>query len=137
MDIECLPFRKTGYFSDLICDYIEEKNEVEVLYNQFPKLENFKAQIKEKESFPKFHREVLVKALKNQYKKVKTSSRTSDRIDSLESDRTFTVVTGHQLNLFTGPLYFLYKIVSTINLAEALKKAYPKYNFVPIYWMAT
>ena len=47
------------------------------------------------------------------------------------------MVTGHQLNLFTGPLYFLYKIISTINLCKELKKAYPTYHFVPVYWMAT
>ena len=47
------------------------------------------------------------------------------------------MVTGHQLNLFTGPLYFLYKIISTINLTEKLKKKYPGSNFVPVYWMAT
>ena len=41
------------------------------------------------------------------------------------------------MNLFSGPLYFLYKIISTINLCKQLKSAYPKYNFVPIYWMAT
>jgi uncharacterized protein YllA (UPF0747 family) len=41
------------------------------------------------------------------------------------------------LNLFTGPLYFLYKIISTINLTKELKAKYPAYNFVPIYWMAT
>jgi uncharacterized protein YllA (UPF0747 family) len=41
------------------------------------------------------------------------------------------------LNLFTGPLYFLYKIISTINLTKELKAKYPSYNFVPIYWMAT
>src|SRR5690606_12180634 len=45
--------------------------------------------------------------------------------------------TGHQLNLFTGPLYFIYKIVTTINLALELKIAYPEKNFVPVYWMAT
>ena len=41
------------------------------------------------------------------------------------------------MNLFTGPLYFLYKIVSTINLCKQLKKEFPEHNFVPIYWMAT
>jgi bacillithiol biosynthesis cysteine-adding enzyme BshC len=55
----------------------------------------------------------------------------------LKEDNTFTVTTGHQLNLFTGPLYFLYKIISTINLTKELKAKYPIYNFVPIYWMAT
>ncbi|WP_416171478.1 bacillithiol biosynthesis protein BshC [Algoriphagus boritolerans] len=51
--------------------------------------------------------------------------------------KTFTVTTGHQLNLFTGPLYFIYKIVSTINLAKNLQSAYPEYHFVPVYWMAS
>jgi bacillithiol biosynthesis cysteine-adding enzyme BshC len=39
--------------------------------------------------------------------------------------------------LFTGPLYFLYKIISTINLTKELKAKYPSFDFVPIYWMAT
>jgi hypothetical protein len=43
-------------------------------------------------------------------------------------NNTFTVTTGHQLNLFTGPLYFLYKIISTINLTKELKAKYPAYN---------
>src|SRR5690606_31373268 len=45
--------------------------------------------------------------------------------------------TGHQLNIFTGPLYFIYKIVTAINLAKELKTAYPDNDFVPVYWMAT
>ena len=35
------------------------------------------------------------------------------------------------------PLYFIYKIVSTINLCIKLKEKYPKFNFIPIYWMAS
>jgi bacillithiol biosynthesis cysteine-adding enzyme BshC len=58
-------------------------------------------------------------------------------INALASENTFTITTGHQLNLFTGPLYFLYKIISTINLCDQLKAKYPENNFVPIYWMAT
>ncbi len=37
----------------------------------------------------------------------------------------------------TGPLYFIYKIASAINLCNKLKKRHPQYNFVPVYWMAT
>ena len=60
-----------------------------------------------------------------------------DNIDLLISENTFTITTGHQLCLMTGPLYFIYKIVSTINLCIKLKEKYPKFNFIPIYWMAS
>ena len=83
------------------------------------------------------HRAMLVNSLKNQYSNIDISKATAQNIASLKQDNTFTVTTGHQLNLFTGPLYFFYKIISTINLCKQLKKAYPKRNFVPVYWMAT
>lgn len=138
MDIDCLPFKNTGYFSSLICDYLDQKAALKPFYNRFPTLENFKGQIEEKaKSFPDGNREVLYNALQSQYANIKTSKKTQEHIRQLKEPITFTVVTGHQLNLFTGPLYFLYKIVSTINLTKALQKKYPKYNFVPIYWMAT
>ena len=50
---------------------------------------------------------------------------------------TFTVTTGHQLNLGTGPLYFLYKISAAINMSQKLNERYPDQHFVPVYWMAT
>ncbi len=37
----------------------------------------------------------------------------------------------------TGPLYFIYKIISTLNLCKQLKQKYPKADFIPIYWMAS
>ena len=60
-----------------------------------------------------------------------------NNIQSIAQENTFTVATGHQLCLFIGPLYFIYKIISTLNLSEKLKESYPEYNFVPIFWMAT
>ena len=138
MDVDCLPFKKTGYFSELICDYLDEKEELKPFYNRFPNLENFQGQIEEKvKQFPEANREVLYQSLQGQYHGFITSKRTQDHIKQLKEPTTFTVTTGHQLNLFTGPLYFLYKIISAINLAKTLKKNYPKYNFVPVYWMAT
>lgn len=138
MEIDGIPFKKTGYFSNLICDYLEEKEILKPFYHRFPRLENFKLQLQEKQSgFPLENRKVLHRALEKQYRGVKISNDTHINIDLLKEPNTFTVVTGHQLNLFTGPLYFLYKIVSTINLARELKETYPEHNFVPIYWMAT
>ncbi|WP_194768077.1 bacillithiol biosynthesis cysteine-adding enzyme BshC [Tamlana sp. I1] len=138
MQHKTLPFNKTGYFSSLICDYLDENHELKPFYNRFPNLENFQAQIDEKsKSFEDASRTTLVSALKQQYEGFETSELTKSHIELLNSENTFTITTGHQLNLFTGPLYFLYKIVSAINLSKALKIKYPKCNFVPVYWMAT
>ena len=138
MDVDCIDFRETKYFSDLICDYLDGKKELIPFFNRMPELDNFKAQLEEKsESFPKANRIILSAALKKQYKNVETSEKTVSNIDLLVQQNTFTITTGHQLNLFTGPLYFLYKIISTINLTEQLKKKHPKNHFVPVYWMAT
>lgn len=133
-----IEYSNTGYFSSLICDYLNEKPALNQFYNRFPKLENFEGQIKQKgAAFSTENRNTLVSVLKKQYKHIETSQLTAQHIESLKSENTFTITTGHQLNLFTGPLYFLYKIVSAINLSKELKSQYPKQDFVPVYWMAT
>jgi bacillithiol synthase len=141
MPNDCITYQNSGYFSKLIVDYLDEKTELKSLYNRFPKLENFKAQIEEKGSNfndnDNHKRQVLVSELEKQYSNFDVSETTLNNLKLLNDSKTFTITTGHQLNLFTGPLYFLYKIVSTINLCKELKSAYPNYNFVPIYWMAT
>ena len=138
MPSDCIPFRETGYFSSLICDYLEESSQLRPFYNRFPNIENFKAQISEKKlSFNNTSRNVLVSSLKKQYRGFNVSKETTSNIESLTNDNTFTITTGHQLNLFTGPLYFFYKIITTINLCKDLKKHYPENHFVPVYWMAT
>lgn len=138
MPSDCISFRDTHYFSELICDYLDEVEPLQSLYHRFPKIENFEAQIAEKKNnFSPENRSVLEQVLLNQYQEVDASLRTHNNIVSLKDPNTFTIVTGHQLNLFTGPLYFLYKIISAINLTKQLKEKYPDCNFVPIYWMAT
>ncbi len=104
-------------------------------------MENYQKQIAEKANFSIENRKTLVEVLKKQYQKLidpKISTENSIRnIEKLADKNTFTITTGHQLNLFTGPLYFLYKIISVLNLCKKLKSEYPNYEFVPIFWMAS
>jgi bacillithiol biosynthesis cysteine-adding enzyme BshC len=138
MPNDCVTYQNSGYFSKLITDYLDEKSELQSLYNRFPKIEHFQGQIDEKNNnYPFENRQILVSALEKQYENFEISEYTSQNIQLLKQSNTFTITTGHQLNLFTGPLYFLYKIVSTINLCKDLKLKFPAQNFVPIYWMAT
>ena len=138
MPNDCISYQKSGYFTPLMNDYLDQKPNLQSLYNRFPTIENFEAQIIEKQAnFNHNNRVSLTTVLQKQYTGIEISHLTQQNIESLKVDNTFTVTTGHQLNLFSGPLYFLYKIISTINLTTELKVKYPAYNFVPIYWMAT
>ena len=136
--IDYIPFKETGYFSEFITDYLSQKAELRCLYHRFPLATNFPAQIKEKQAhYSAENRDILAQALERQYKNLSISKETYQNIEALRQENTFTITTGHQLSLFTGPLYFIYKIVTTIVSCQQLKKLYPQYNFVPIYWMAT
>ena len=90
-----------------------------------------------RQAYPQNHREVLTDVLRDQYASLKVSETTADNLEKLAGPDTFTIVTGHQLNLFTGPLYFAYKILSTIKLCAQLGERYPDSVFVPVYWMGS
>lgn len=132
MDCQYLPLRSTGQFSSLFLDYITQTASLAPFYNRFPEIKAFGDQLAEK-SFDESKRRVLVDALERQY----SSIANKPDVSVLLQPNTYTVTTGHQLNIFTGPLYIIYKLITTINLARKLKETYPDYNFVPVYWMAT
>jgi len=126
-------FASLNAFSKLLLDYLAEKPALKEFYGNGPQLSKFKDQISEKKGFPSPSRAILQTVLEEQYAAIGAEMPSVD----LRDENTFTVTTGHQLNIYTGPLYVIYKLVSTINLARALQKAYPAQRFVPVYWMAT
>jgi bacillithiol biosynthesis cysteine-adding enzyme BshC len=133
-----IAYKDTNYFNSLFCDYIDNSQKIKNLYGNKPNIESFKNQIiSKKTSFKIENRLILKNILRKQYANFNISKDLNDTIGSIENTNTFTVTTGHQLSLFTGPLYFLYKIISTINLSEELNLKYPDFNFIPIYWMAS
>lgn len=132
MDCQYLPLASTSQFSPLFLDYIAQKDSLKPFYNQYPDRAAFARQIEEKK-VDAATRQVLVDTLDRQYAAIANKPDFSVLLDP----KTFTVTTGHQLNIFTGPLYIIYKLITTINLARELQQAYPEHRFVPVYWMAT
>ncbi len=130
-------FTEAGVLSTIVLDYLNKNDKLRSFYGFFPDEKGF-AQLLETKPYESFNRETLTKSLKEQSTLIaNTSEFTLANIEKLKNKNVFTVTTGHQLCLFTGPLYFIYKIFSTINLAESLKKKFPAYDFVPVYWMAS
>ncbi len=128
---------KKELLNPLVFDYLSERKELNDFYDFFPDREGFGNAISSIQ-MEKYDRALLVTVLTEQSNRVKNTSSASDKnIQLLLKENTFTVTTGHQLCLFTGPLYFIYKIFSVINLCEKLRSEFPEQNFVPVYWMAT
>lgn len=134
-----IDYSDTGSFSKTLLAYIAKESELRAFYGNSPDMDGFRKQLALKKRFPAANRAVLVKELETQYQSLlpETLHPVSENIRLLREENTFTVTTGHQLNIFTGPLYFIFKIVSTIRLAKELQKEFPENNFVPVYWMAT
>ena len=129
-------FEQTNSFSSFFLDYISGNKALEPFHNGLPTLANFGRQI-EKRNFNDANRKILHEVLLSQYQGIETSELLDTNLSKLKEKTTFTITTGHQLNIFTGPLYFIYKIVTVIRACQELKKSYPAYDFVPVYWMAS
>jgi bacillithiol biosynthesis cysteine-adding enzyme BshC len=149
-----ITYRATGLFSNLVNDYMEAKGTAQSFVEYNATIEGYKKAIEKRASFPT-NRKVLVEVLQNQYAQLEkdindSSSQNNSELNNKESfklvndnvslllkENTFTVTTAHQPNIFTGPLYFIYKIIHAIQLAAELKKQFPTNNFVPVYYMGS
>jgi bacillithiol biosynthesis cysteine-adding enzyme BshC len=128
----------TGLFTDQQNQLAYKQDDLLPFIGHTFSKENFKKQIQEKgRSYSAKQREALCLALKDKYSQVEQSAKVKNNIEILNRDNSFTVTTGHQLSIFTGPIYLIYKIIHVIRLTEELKKEYPENNFVPVYWMAS
>ncbi|HYG21001.1 MAG TPA: bacillithiol biosynthesis cysteine-adding enzyme BshC [Ohtaekwangia sp.] len=138
MQLKKVSFADTHSFNVFFLDYIQQKDNLKPFYNHFPAPAAFKDQLLEKEkSFSSENRNILTDVLKKQYGTLTVQQPVESNLAALRSPGTFTVTTGHQLNIFTGPLYFIYKIITVINTCRQLRARYPGYRFVPVYWMAS
>jgi bacillithiol biosynthesis cysteine-adding enzyme BshC len=140
-----IPYSATGVFSSLVNDYISGNGTARDYVPYTPNLEGIKKAIQERK-FSAIQRQTLVSVLENQYqvlgtltdeKNIAAFEKVQANIGLLKNDNCFAVTTAHQPNLFTGPLYFFYKIIHVIKLAAELKAQFPENDFVPVYYMGS
>ena len=87
METHCsyVSYEKTGYFSKLIIDYLNNAEALQPFYNYRPLAENIPAVINQKKGFR--HREILVEELQKQYDGVTITEKTAANIQSLLSEQ--------------------------------------------------
>ncbi|MCC6289238.1 MAG: bacillithiol biosynthesis cysteine-adding enzyme BshC [Chitinophagaceae bacterium] len=126
----------TKAFSHLATDYINQPDFLKNFYTNTPDLQGLHNAITDKKN-KSVNRELLVEALTEQYKNIDTSEKVLANIQQLSLENTFTICTAHQPNIFTGYLYFVYKILHAVKIAEELKSKFPENNYVPVYYMGS
>jgi len=134
LSVEDIPHSLGGY-SRLYCDYLTNFQKVQQYYQtDFHHPQNYGQRAEEVASkFP--CRSELVEILTEQNKNFGSTDKTFEHIQSLADSKTLAIVTGQQVGMFGGPLYTLYKTITTIKLAAHLKTVLPDFNFVPIFWL--
>ena len=131
-----LPYENTGYFSKIVQDYLQQNENLKPYYLHDANLSGVQAAMADRDLHG-VNRDVLVEVLKEQYRDVDTDGLVKNNIEALLLPNAYTITTAHQPNIFTGPLYFIYKIIHTIKLAKELGGKFPDKIFIPIYYMGS
>lgn len=131
-----ISYKDTGYFTPLILDYLGGNPALRAFYSHAVSAEGFRLAMAQRVA-RETPRALLVNHLQEQYRGVPPTAAVINNIKALNDPQTFTVCTAHQPALFTGPLYFIYKILHTIKLSEHLGQLFPDKKFVPVFWMGS
>ncbi|MDP4913952.1 MAG: bacillithiol biosynthesis cysteine-adding enzyme BshC [Saprospiraceae bacterium] len=127
-----IPFNDIPQLSSKDKAYSTGNQHLKPFYKHAVNIDTFQQVVSDK-STQDIPRKLIVEVLKEQYASLPTSEETLKNIDSLLEPNTFTIITAHQPVLFTGPLYYIFKICSTLNLCKQLNAYYPSNHFVPLF----
>jgi len=127
-------FRKIPGTTKLFSDFLYDFGKVERFYaGDFHKDKNylrvFKA-IKDR----KYQRVKLSSILKDQNQRFGCPDEVFKNIELLKEPDSLVVFTGQQTCLFGGPLFIIYKAVTTLKLAQELSFRFSR-RFIPIFWL--
>jgi len=131
-----MAYRETGFYSRIIADYLDGQPQLHSFFTHPVSVDGIKAAVEARRSFPT-NRKLLVDTLQKHYEAIPVSEKVKANIHLLLSENTFTVTTAHQPNIFTGHLYFIYKILHVIRLCEKIKAYMPANDFVPVFYMGS
>jgi bacillithiol synthase len=133
MQKKLIPFEHISQFAKTDLAYATGDPTLTPFLKYHLRQEVFQQIIADKASTP-IPRADLVSTMRWQYANLSKCDNVYKNITALESVDTFTVTTAHQPALFLGPLYYIYKAITTINLADAIEGIMgPKHQIVPVF----
>lgn len=127
-----ISLRQTNQYSNLILDYLDKDSFFKELIRDFPSYQSLK-NYSEKRSISQDQRQLTVDSISTRYQSYGIEA--PKTLNSMLEVDVFTITTGHQLNILTGPLYSILKIASVIKLCQTLSNDGLK--VLPVFWLAS
>lgn len=81
-------------------------------------------------------RSALSSTLVDQNQRFGADEKTLAAASDIAAPNTYTVMTGQQVGLFTGPLYTIYKALTAVKVSQRLENSLHR-RVVPVFWMAS
>jgi bacillithiol synthase len=131
---QCLPFSRIPHTTKLFTDFLAYSSSVRPFYPHSP---YFREWMKEQPSALQYdspRRDRISAILDRQNRSWDASPQTFANLDRFRNGAA-AIVTGQQVGLFGGPMFSIYKALSTVKLADEARAA--GIDAVPIFWLAT
>ncbi|MCY7329739.1 MAG: bacillithiol biosynthesis cysteine-adding enzyme BshC, partial [Saprospiraceae bacterium] len=127
-----LPYGQVPQLAKTDVAYATGDTRLAPFYTYSPRPESFSEVLHDREKMM-YPRADLVQVLTEQYQALPKQALVHEHIEALRQATTFTVITAHQPSLLLGPLFFLYKAVTTINLAKIAEQENAGRRVVPVF----
>ncbi len=135
--IHRIPLEQTRAFSNLLKDYLAQTDDIKLFQHYAPSIEGIIQAVAD-QKFSSEKRTLLKRVLKKQYATLEVAdSLVEKQLERIDSNQTYFITTGQQIHVLGGPLYVLFKIATTIKLAEECNRRMPDKHFIPLFWMAS
>ena len=127
-----LPYPQVPQLAKTDVAYATGDPRLQPFYAYPPRPDRFREALSDREK-TSYSRADLVQVLTEQYHDLPEQGLVRENIAVLAQENTFTVTTAHQPSLLLGPLYYLYKALTTINLAEVVQRKNSDRRIVPVF----
>jgi bacillithiol biosynthesis cysteine-adding enzyme BshC len=137
MNVSHISRKIVPQFSSFSANFGNQDVLASFLQQPFTDLSSLSAQIAlKKDVYSAESRKTLVAVLQKQLGGYFSTAQ-QENIQLLAQESTFTITTGHQLTLFGGPLYLIYKVLHVVRLCALFNETTTDNKLVPIFWMAS
>ena len=123
-----------GAFPDLFVDYCTDFDAVAEFYPGDWRDVNTRKTTAERAAARPADRDALADVLAEQNAEWGAGEAAQQNVEALRDPETVAVVTGQQVGLLTGPLYTIYKTITTLQLAEEWAEQTGR-RVVPVFWI--